>query len=370
MRDPRRILWIAVAATVAISGCNGASGANDVASTTTTLAQSNPDTTTTTAAPEGSLESIVAAHIGEGRGAAIVGVFESGSSMMAAAGADADGIEMTPERPWPTASLAKVFTATAIMQLADMGELELDNSVSDYVEFPISDEITVRNLLQHRSGIPTVPSFTIRCPGDGSFAAIERVVEETEPAPGQDTSYSNTNYLVLGRLIESTTGMDAGDWISESIFEPLEMDSTYWFESQSGPNPWWPRKVETQGAGLNDCGELGRTFGTDGAAITNTEDMDRFYRGLLSGELISEHSLSEVLTMESELFGFRYGLGILEMTNEAWPDDVLYGFGGSTMTYSTAAFHDPTKNRTVAVFTTRGDQETLLWEVIAWANSR
>lgn len=140
------------------------------------------------------------------------------------------------------------------------------------------------------------------------------------------------------------------------------MNSTYWYESQEGPTPWWP---EADGEGLTDCGDLGQTIGTDGAAITTVEDMDAFYRGLFGERLLSRSALDQMLTMDSELFEYRFGLGLLEMVDASSPDDVMYGFGGSGETYGTRAFHDPATGRTIVVFTTGDD---LLWEVVEWAN--
>jgi CubicO group peptidase (beta-lactamase class C family) len=162
-------------------------------------------------------------------------------------------------------------------------------------------------------------------------------------------------------LIGSVTGEDPGHYMRDNIFEPLGMKSTYWYESQEGPAPWWP---------LNDCGGLGDTIGTDGAAITTIEDMDSFYRGLFGEELFSSQTLQQMLNVDSQVFGFRYGIGILEMVNDSYPDDLLYGFGGDGASYKTAAFHDPTKSRTVVVFTAVGSQQTLLWEAIDWANQQ
>ncbi len=175
---------------------------------------------------------------------------------------------------------------------------------------------------------------------------------------------------MLGLLIGSVTGQDPGDHIRENVFEPLGMEDTYWYESQQGPAPWWHRPESEQGVGLYDCGALGDTIGTDGAAITTIGDMDSFYRGLFGEELFSSETLEMMLEMDSTAFGFPYGLGILEMSNQSHPDDLLYGFGGDGGRYKTAAFHDPTKRRTVVVFTTFGSQQTLLWEAIDWANQQ
>jgi D-alanyl-D-alanine carboxypeptidase len=302
-----------------------------------------------------------------GLGAVIVGVFEESSSTVSGSGEDGDGRRVDGDRPWETASLGKVFTAVAVLQLVDAGLVDLDAPVADYVDFPMSDQIIVRHVMQHRSGIRDMRP--VECPDESTVAEIEELAGiPTEPTG--NSGYSNTNYLVLGQLIGSVTGQDPGDYIRENVFAPLGMENTYWSQSQEGPSPWWPKPESTQGVGLYDCGELGPTIGTDGAAVTTVTDMDAFYRGLFGGALLEDETLDDMLEMDNQLFGLGYGLGVGEMVDDAFPGDRLYGFGGEGGFYGTFAFHDPTKKRTVAVFTTFGSQITLFWQAVEWANQQ
>ena len=290
---------------------------------------------------------------------------------MAAAGVDGDGRPVTADRPWMTASLAKVITATAVLQLVEEGGIDLGAPIADYFGFPMSDRITVRHVMQHESTIPNMFSHIDTCTDESTVEEIKQRAS-TDPVgePGEVNEYSNTNYLLLGLLIESVSGQDPGDYITENIFRPLGMNGTYWFESQEGPAPWWPQPEASQGVGLFDCGELGETIGTDGALVTTLQDMDSFYRGLFGEDLISDETLQSMLEMDSQLFGLRYGLGIMELFYEARPDDLLYGFGGDAGWYQSAAFYDPLKGRTVVVFTTYGGEYGLLFEAIDWADQQ
>jgi D-alanyl-D-alanine carboxypeptidase len=335
---------------------------------------SSTASTTTLAEAADSLDEIVSSRYDGykgGIGAVIIGVFDSAGSSVAATGLDGDGRPVSADRPWTTASLAKVFTAVSVMQLVENGQVELDDPVARYVDFPVPEQISVRHLLDHKSTIPSMFPHINKCTDQSTLDEIkERAGRALPGAPGETATYSNTNYLILGLMIGSVTGQDPGDHMREHLFAPLGMEDTYWFESQDGPAPWWPRPEESQGVGLFDCGALGDTVGTDGAAVTTIKDMDLFYRGLFSEAVITDETLSEMLDMNSGVFGFRYGLGLLEMVNEAYPDDLLYGFGGDGLFYRTAAFHDPNKERTVVVFTSIGDQQELLWRAIGWANSQ
>ncbi len=341
--------------------------------TSTTAPQATTTTTpatTTTAEPRPvveSLEALVDQAYSGGIGAVIVGVIGESSSSVAGIGEDGDGAAVDGDRPWHTASLAKVFTATAVLQLVDDGLVELDAPVANYVEFPVSDQITVRHVLQHRSGINDVGP--VQC-SDQSRAdeIIEAAGLASEPLVAND--YGNSNYVLLGLLIGSVTGEDPGDYIRDNVFTPVGMDSSYWYESQTGPTPWFRNIDSTESFGTYDCGEPGPTIGTDGAAITTVADMGAFYQGLFHGGLLEEETLSEMLKMDGQVFGDGYGLGIGQLTNEAFPDENLYGFGGDGGFFGTMAFHDPDKKRTYAMFFTQGDRMTILWDMVAWANQQ
>jgi D-alanyl-D-alanine carboxypeptidase len=295
-------------------------------------------------------------------GAVIVGVFEDGTPHVAGVGKDVDGAAVDGMRPWPTASLAKVFTAAAVLRLVDDGSIDLDAPIADYVDFPVSDQITVRHVLGHKSNIRDVRPLP--CNDETRVAeVIEKAGVPTEPS--DTTDYSNSNYVLLGLVIGSVTGQDAGDYIRDNVFTPLGMSSTYWYESQTGPT------VPFESNRLNfDCGDPGPTIGTDGAAITTLADIDAFYRGLFNGDILEADTLAAMLQMDGELFGDGYGLGIGEITSEAFPDERLYGFGGDGGFYGTMAFHDPDKQRTVAMFFTQGNRMNIFWDLVAWANDQ
>lgn len=331
-------------------------------------ASSTSLSSTTVARPVfGSLDELVEERYAGGLGAVIVGVFEDSSPHVAGIGEDGDGVAVDADRPWHTASLAKVFTAAAVLQLVDDGSIDLDGPIADYVDFPVSDQITVRHVLGHKSNIrDTRP---VQC---SDQTRVEEVIElaglPTEPS--DTTDYSNSNYVLLGLAIGSVTGQDPGDYIRDNVFTPLGMSSTYWYESQTGPRPWFRHSESVDEFGSYDCGELGPTIGTDGAAITTLADIDAFYRGLFSGAILEADTLAAMLEMDGELFGDGYGLGIGQITNVAFPDDRLYGFGGEGGFFGTMAFHDPDKQRTVAMFFTQGDRMNIFWDLVAWANNQ
>jgi CubicO group peptidase (beta-lactamase class C family) len=146
--------------------------------------------------------------------------------------ADATGRPVTPETPFLLASISKPLTATAVLQLVDAGKVRLDVPVRRYLpEFrmadPAADRITVRQLMQHTSGIPNTS-----CDSRHNAATIQQYVAELRTvslaaAPGARHIYCSGNYNVLGRMIEVVTGEFFGGYMRRQVFDPLEMRNTF-----------------------------------------------------------------------------------------------------------------------------------------------
>jgi uncharacterized protein YbbC (DUF1343 family)/CubicO group peptidase (beta-lactamase class C family) len=138
-------------------------------------------------------------------------------------------IPMTINTIFDTASLTKVVaTSTAVMQLVEMGKLNLDDPVAKYwPEFRGSgkEEITVRDLLTHYSGLR--PALDLRPHWSGYVSAL-RMIEEEKPLspPGTHFIYSDINFIVLGELVWRLSGEPLNTYCADHIFRPLEMDDT------------------------------------------------------------------------------------------------------------------------------------------------
>jgi CubicO group peptidase (beta-lactamase class C family) len=147
--------------------------------------------------------------------------------------ADADQ-PMTAEISMPIGSVTKVFTAVAILQLVESGDLELDAPVRDYLPWftvdhtTASTQITVRHLLQHTSGLSD-PGYNRVLPEDTSLEEAVRDLQHARPTAevGSRHQYFNPNYSVLALLIESTSGSSYGGYLADNIVEPLGMSGTY-----------------------------------------------------------------------------------------------------------------------------------------------
>lgn len=152
--------------------------------------------------------------------------------------ADAEGHRVTPQTPFFTGSTGKSFTALAIMQLVEAGKIKLDAPVQTYLPwFRVADpdasqRITVRQLLNQVSGLPQFIGQTQLANTDLSDSAIENNVRgltkiELVAPPGERYEYSNTNYVVLGMIVQEVSGQSYETYIRENIFQPLDMQNSF-----------------------------------------------------------------------------------------------------------------------------------------------
>ena len=149
-------------------------------------------------------------------------------------GTDGNGQPITPQTQFYIASLSKSFTALAVMQLVEDGQIDLDAPVQTYVpEFTTADaertrEMTVRHLLNQVSGLSDLgfPAMTLPQP-----STIEERIASLRTAhlvsePGTEFHYTDTNYAVLARVVETTSGAPFSQYLQEHVFIPLRMTHT------------------------------------------------------------------------------------------------------------------------------------------------
>ncbi|HEX9108690.1 MAG TPA: serine hydrolase domain-containing protein, partial [Longimicrobiales bacterium] len=150
--------------------------------------------------------------------------------------ADPDGRPVTPRTPFILGSMTKSFTALAVMQLVEQGRVVLDAPVQRYLPwFALRDSaasarITVRQLLNHTSGIPKSAGLEIVRSAEARTLTQERsllAAVRLTHTPGAVFEYSNANYWVLGRVLEAATDTPYAAFVHEHILAPLGMSHTY-----------------------------------------------------------------------------------------------------------------------------------------------
>ena len=227
-------------------------------------------------------------------------------------------------------SVTKTFTAAIVLQLVEEGRLRLDDTLERHLPgvVPSGSEITVRQLLAHRSGLANMTDFPAwldrasRSPATRPVDTLRYAASQPMAfAPGARWGYSNTNYIALGLVIEKATGETYRQQVEKRILEPLELDDTELPRA---------RRVD----GLDDAGENPNVPWAAGALVSTTRDLARFYSALLSGEVVSESSLA---TMKERTFvdpgsGFASGHGIF--SNDLSCGRV-WGHDGGILDYAT-----------------------------------
>ncbi|MGA5895803.1 serine hydrolase domain-containing protein [Streptomyces venetus] len=260
-----------------------------------------------------------------------------GSWFAAAGHADtATGRKRSAADHFRGASITKTFVATVLLQLEGEGELSLDDTVEKWLPGLLrgngydGDAITLRQLLNHTSGLAEYtddPAFIHGAAGPGfpehrydthTPEELVAIALKYPPRPDPRTapSYSNTNFVVAGMVIEKATGHSYAHEITRRIIRPLKLRGT----SFPGTSPLMPKPhpvgysrldQETPDAEIHDATEQNMTWlGAAGDVISTSGDLNRFQRALIKGELLPRAQMREMLDEVPAGGGFGYGLGV------------------------------------------------------------
>lgn len=238
---------------------------------------------------------------------------------------------------WRIASVTKMVTATVVMQLVREGLLTLDDPVSKYLAsaFPLSNTTTIRQLLNHTSGMPDYlagPRVPLNISARRMQASLlrkrsfSRLVSDANrqqrtSQPGEMHEYSNTNYLLLGRIIASVTGRSYQDIVRQRILGPLKLRNTE-FPTPTGRllKPYLHGYVQadtrkgpfTDRTRLVDVTRHAYFRGADGGLYSNLDDLTTLMDAIWTGPLLTD---AERDLMTSNLVGdhdgiYGYGFGV------------------------------------------------------------
>lgn len=270
-------------------------------------------------------------------------------------------------------SNTKTFVATVMLQLVAEGKVELDMPVERYlpgvVQGPGIDgnRITIRNLLQHTSGLPEFAAEFGDEPKPGQFEVMTEharwtTVDMAEllrdaltaPAdfePDTQWGYSNTNYAVAAMVIEKITGDSIGAEITRRIIEPLGLRDTYYPNPDEsdirGPHP--VSYSEVGGERVDYTEQNVSWAGAAGAMVGTGADLNRFFTALLGGELLAPAQLAEMKAVRviDEKGTLAYGLGLARMSMSCGQE--LWGHTGGMPGFLTFDGVVPTSERAVTI---------------------
>lgn len=262
--------------------------------------------------------------------------------------------EVGTTRPVPLAgrfrigSVTKTFLATVALQLVAEKRLGLDDPVDRWLPGLPTNGATVRQLMNHTSGLYDV-LYTLPRPPQPEFYAnrwrtwtadelIQRALANppTSTVPGKVYKYSNTNYLLLGEIVEKVTGHSYAFEIERRVIRPLHLHDT----SVPGTDPrlTGPHAhgyVPSPDGKLLDFSVMNPSiFGAAGEMISSTHDLDRFVTALLGGHLLPRGLLRQMKTPGTE--NGHYGLGLAWRTTTC--GTTVYGNDGDALTYQAWSF--------------------------------
>jgi D-alanyl-D-alanine carboxypeptidase len=237
--------------------------------------------------------------------------------------------KITDDSLFGVGSITKTFVAVTILQLQETHQINLDDSISRYFpEYPRWGKITIRQLLNMTSGISNFTRTEIfkklienepTTYHPPSFFVDLAYKQKDEFSPGKGWYYSNTNYYLLGMIIENITKKSLLHEFQQRFFKPLHLTNTY-YSIDTYPASIYRQQVH---AYLNDkdvTKENPSYYGPAGCMLMNTKDLLIWTQALFTpGKILSKHSLNNLMKTQTvpsnppKPDGSRYGLGMYSL---------------------------------------------------------
>ncbi len=276
---------------------------------------------------------------------------------------------LTAETLFSVASISKTFVAALVSRLVQTGTISLDDSLSKYEpDFPNAANITVRELLNHTSGIAdlfdvnrTIGSALSAHPA-ATWTAAQVLAKIGNPyfAPGTGYHYSNTNFILLGLIIEKATGLTVAALVRSTFLEPLGLDHTYLQteEGRQGSSAHGyigksAQPVDRSAGPMLPFTAEATAVGFAGAYVSTASDLARWADALYSGKVLDQAGLASMVDVSPTvpykprlLYG--YGLGFEESTVAG---QLAWGHKGHLDGFWSAMEYFPAYHVTVVVLT-------------------
>lgn len=272
--------------------------------------------------------------------------------------------EVTPDTVFAVASITKTFVTALILQLAEEGVLSLDDPLADYLpDFPRAGRITLRHLLSHTSGVFNFfedPRYNRQVFADRgrrwTFEGILGFVRAPYCAPGACFHYSNTNFVLLGKVAEEATGQALATQLRARFFDPLDLEHTVFQPDEPTPRDAAHGHL-AYGDGFIDQTGPGRVIPNlsavtvawaAGAIASTPTDLARWAAALYGGRVLSPESTAQMLTFRPR---DAYGLGT---RTAVFRGRVAVGHLGGIRGFENAMWHFPAEGLTIVVLSDRG----------------
>lgn len=291
------------------------------------------------------------------------------------------GLEMVADDQFIISSGTKMFTAVIILKLAEQGKLNLDDPIGQYLPEELvarllildgeslGETITVRQLLSHTSGLGDFSNgVDVDENGISDFKelvlsetntiwnpemVLEWAIENTPPvaAPGEMFNYSDTNFQLLGQIIENVSGMSLHEAYRQLIFEPLGMEHTYfefYGDVVAGIDGRSLSQAFYNGTNWNALNSHSYEWGS-GGIVSTVEDQNRFLWAWVNGDLFDDPASKEAMMNWGETGGSGnyYGLGMFRFVLDEWDIPGLGELVGHGGLFNSFAFYWPDQNMTI-----------------------
>jgi CubicO group peptidase (beta-lactamase class C family) len=344
---------------------------------------------------ENTLNTLIDRHIAEQAFSGVVFVQEAGTQPYVRAAGLAcmsHSISNGPETRFPTASVTKMFTAVAVLQLVERGEIALDTCAVPYLGLAgtkLPADMTVYHLLTHTSGMASYfddnedsaanfeavwadrPTYSFR-----RLADFLPLFSDEAPLarPGQEFRYCDAGYIVLGLIVERASGMPYFDYVRANVFARAGMDRTDFLPldgtDEDVANAYIP-VIEPEGriGGWRKNIFAVPAYGaSDGGAFATGPDMAKFLKALRESRLLSPKMTQEMLTprvedQPCELGTWKYGYGLYFLVSRDG-EVIRYGHTGEDPGVSCRVYHYPGPGVDAIVLGNRSECAGLLgWDI-------
>lgn len=252
-----------------------------------------------------------------------------------------------PERSFRIGSVTKTFTAALILQLADEGVIDLDDSVETWVPGYFDGlGITLRHLITNTSGIPNynwVDNFDMERAWSPTEILEWVNTRELMFAPGSDYFYSSTNYVLQGLVIEAATGGTYEEALNERLLGPLGLRDTYLADTIT-PHEHIVRSYDADGLDISERDDP--TYGWAAGAIVSTPcDLARWGSELFRGDVLSAE-MRELMVTPGVHGRQEYGYGVFVRGDDS---SSIYGHEGGFAGFGTYLYHESSSGITLVV---------------------
>jgi CubicO group peptidase (beta-lactamase class C family) len=262
-------------------------------------------------------------------------------------------VPLRPDHVFRIGSVTKQFGGAAVLRLADEGKLSLDDPLSKFLpDYPNGDAISVRQLLNHSSGVKSYTDVEGVMDGpirrDLDTAALVASFKDlpADFAPGTDWAYNNSGYVLVGAIIEAASGQAWHQYLQQTLLAPLALEQTHY-----GADNLLIRGMARGYVGA-DAKAVPAPFlsmtqpHVAGALVSTVDDLWRWSQALHSGKVLTPASYQAMITPEAAAVEAGYGYGLMAGTLRGRPQ---LSHGGGIFGFSTHLLYVPEQQLSVVV---------------------